>query len=193
MGATAGNGALTAPRRGTRAWRPLAWVADRRVGLVAATGVALAAGLVAAWLTPRGPATTTEALGWIVGTILVGLVAGWLSGTRWSMLLGPIAFTVAFEVGRQGSVGPTVDAVQLGSTYGIIAFVVGRGLTYLLALLPLALGNLVGVQLAAWTHRAGVRPLGIVGWIVVGLGAVCVVGLGALFLRPASTPAVLGA
>ena len=193
MGATTGNAALTGPRRDGRAWRPTAVLADRRLGLVVAIGVALAAGLFAAWLTPRGPATTTQALWWITGSLLLGLALGFVSGTRWSVLLGPIAFVAAFEIGRVGAEGPTVDAVQLGSTYGIIALVVGRGLTYVLALLPLALGSLVGVQLAAWRHRAGVRPLGIVGWIVVVLLAVCVVGLGALFLRPASTPAVVGA
>ncbi|MEX1344365.1 MAG: alpha/beta hydrolase [Candidatus Limnocylindrales bacterium] len=166
---------------------------DRWVGLGAATALAVGSGILAAWLMPRGPATTAEAIGWLVAGLLLGLAMGAISATRWSIVLGAVAFTAAFELGRSGATGPTVDAVQLGSIYGVIAFVVGRLLTYTLALLPLALGGLVGVELAARRHRMGATRLGIPAWVGVIALSVCVVGLGALFLRPASTPAVLGA
>ena len=166
---------------------------DRWVGLGAATALALGTGFLAAWLMPRGPATTAEAIGWLVAGLLLGLVMGAISGTRWSILLGAVAFTAAFELGRAGTYGPTVDAVQLGSIYGIIAFVVGRLLTYTLALLPLALGGLVGVAIAARRHRLGATRPGVLGWVGVLVLSVCVVGLGLLFLRPAGTPAILGA
>ena len=137
--------------------------------------------------------TTVEALGWLIGSLLVGLVVGFSSGSRWSMAIAPAASIVGFELARVGAVGPTVDAVQLGSTYGTIALVVGRGLTLPPTLPATVLGGLLGVQLAAWRHRPGTRPLRVVGWASVGLLTVAVVGLGAAFARPASTPAIVGA
>ncbi len=166
---------------------------DRWVGLGAAMALAVGTGILAAWLMPRGPATTAEAIGWLAAGLLLGLAMGAISATRWSVALGAVAFTAAFELGRAGTYGPTVDAVQLGSTYGIIAFVVGRLLTYTLALLPLALGGLAGVALAARRQRLGATRPGILGWFVVLVLSACVVGMGLLFLRPASTPAILGA
>lgn len=74
-------------------------------------GVVLAAGwgvLVAAW-TPRGPQTTAEALWSIALSLLVGLVAGVVGGSRWSLLTAPLAFVVALETARAGFEAPTVD------------------------------------------------------------------------------------
>jgi pimeloyl-ACP methyl ester carboxylesterase len=102
---------------------------------------------------------------------------------------------VAFEVGRSGTVGPTVDAVRLDTPYGIIALVISRGLHGLLNLLPLAFGVLVGIALAGRlasatgeipSDRRG-RPIGTA---LVGVVTAALVILVAL---PASTPPVLGA
>ena len=164
----------------------------RAVGVIAAVALAVVAGLVAAWLTPRGPVSTPEAIGWMVGALVVGLLAGGLSGTRWAVLLVAAGFTVAFELGRLGTSGPTVDGVHIGSTYGIIALVVGRGFSYLLALLPMLLGVLLGVEGVARLGRSGARPLRIAGWLGAAVLGVLVVGLGLLLLRPATTPPIVG-
>jgi proline iminopeptidase len=194
MGAMAGSGTLRASETRNEGGRRIGIAGlDRRIGLIAALAFAFGAGVVAAVVAPRGPVTTNEALGWLVGSLVVGILVGFGSGTRWSAILGPVVSVIGFELARMSAVGPTVDAVQLGSTYGIIAAVVGRGLTLTLTLPAMVLGSLLGVQLAAWRHRPGVRSLRIVGWAVVGLLTISVVGLGAAFARPAGTPAIVGA
>ena len=168
-----------------------AWT-DRRMALPVAVSVAVLGGWVAAWLTPRGPATTADALFWIMGTLLLGLVVGLVLGSRWSVLVAPIPFFVAFELARAGTPGPTVDGIHLGTMYGIIAFVVGRGVTYVLALLPMIVGSLYGVELAARLGRPGTRRLGWPGWILVVVASVAVSGLVVLLARPPSTAPIVG-
>lgn len=165
---------------------------DRLRDLALATGIALVAGVVAAWLTPRGPVTTVQALGWIVAGLGTGIAVTFVARSRWAILIAAIAFTLAFEIGRAGTSGPTVDGLQLGSIYGLIAFVVGRGVSYLLALLPLLLGGLLGIALAATLDRRHVRPLGIIGWLGVAVSGLAVVGLGVMLVRPPSTAAIIG-
>ena len=60
--------------------------------------------------------------------------------TRWAMVLAPVSFVAVFELARIGAVGPTVDRIHLSSTYGILAFAVGRGFHGLVALVPMLLG-----------------------------------------------------
>lgn len=165
----------------------------RGLGLALSTGVAAAAGIVAAVLTPRGPVTTAEALAWMAAGLLVGLACGYLLRSRWALLLAPLAFAVAFELGRLGATGPTVDAVQLGSTYGIIALVVGRGLTYLLLLPAMLVGGLLGVELAARLSRVGAPRLGILGWLLVVALGIITLGLAFLFAQPARIAAIISA
>jgi hypothetical protein len=109
---------------------------DWRIGLAVAALLAAVAGLISAWLTPRGPVTTPQALTSMLTALLVGLGAGLVMGSRWSMLVTPAVFVGVFEVAQLGVDGPTVDGIQLGSTYGIIAFVVGRLFHGVLVLLP---------------------------------------------------------
>ncbi len=75
---------------------------DRRLGIVATLGLGVSWGLIAAWWTPRGPLTTGEALSSMAISMAIGLGAGLLMRSRWAMLLTPVAFAVAFEVGRLG-------------------------------------------------------------------------------------------
>lgn len=168
-------------------------VSDRRVALAVTLAIAAIAGIVAALLTPRGPITTADALAWMVGALVVGVLCGLIHGSRWSVLLAPAVAIVAFELARLGTDGPTVDAVHLGSTYGIIAFVVGRGVTALLAIPTMMLGALLGVELAARRGRPGTSHLGIAGWLVAILLAVGMGGLAFAVSRPASTPPVVAA
>jgi pimeloyl-ACP methyl ester carboxylesterase len=101
-------------------------------------------------------------------------------------------FAATFEIVRAGTPGPTVDGIHLGSTYGIIAFVVGRFFTYLLALLPMLVGGALGVALAARLRREGSRPLGILGWGLTVVSAVIVFALAFGIAQPGTTAPVLG-
>jgi len=117
-----------------------------------------------------------------------------VSRSRWAMLLTPGAFMVVFELLRIDAVGPTVDAVRPGSTYGLVAFAVGRGLHGLLALLPMVLGAALGAGLARRLSapraddppRRG-RALVTVRRSVAALTGLALVLLAAQVARPAST------
>lgn len=175
------------------------WADQRRVwglALLAAGGY----GLLAAWWTPRGPLSSFEGLTAMALGLLVGLVAGVLLRSRWAMVMAPVAFAVVFELARFGVSGPTVDGIHLGSTYGIMAFVVGRGLHGLLTILPMVLGAALG---AAWTrrrlsyaraHRGLLGGLGL--WLRRGVAvvtAVSLVALAAFVARPATTDPIVDA
>jgi hypothetical protein len=108
-----------------RAVLDLLW-SDWRVGLLAAVALAAGLGLISAWLTPRGPITTGEALTSMGAALVIGLGTGLVMGNRGSILVTPVVFAAVFELARLGVEGPTVDAINLGGTYGIIAFVLGR-------------------------------------------------------------------
>ena len=73
------------------------------------------------------------------------MAAGLTTGRHWSMLLTPAVFVMAFELARLRVDGPTVDSIHLGSTYGIIAFVLGRLFHGVVVLLPMILGSVLGV------------------------------------------------
>lgn len=162
-------------------------------GLAAAAALVALAGLAVAWLTPRGPITAADALMWMGLALVAGLVGGLVTGSRWSLLVAPLAFLVAFELGRTGTPGPTIDAPHIGSTYGILALLVGRGITWLLALPSMLLGARWGVELAARAGRAGTPRMGTLGWSVSGLVALAVIVLAVSIAGPASTAPIMGA
>ena len=112
------------------------------------TALGLLWGAAAGLWTPRGPLTISQAL-WSVGlSVAVGLAAGWLSRSRWAMVLAPAGFVAALELARWGTV-----PVHL-STFGVLSAVTGRGLHGLLSVMPMALGAVYGAAIA----RGGVRP-----------------------------------
>lgn len=154
-------------------------------------------GLAAGWWTPRGPLTIPEALATMVIALIVGVISGAALGSRWAMLISPALFTVVFEVTRLGIDGPTVDGVTI-STYGLLAFVVGRGFHGLVGLLPMVLGAAIGAGLARWRHTRGSRTRGATGGTyvrraVAAVTAGALIGLGILISRPAATAPVLDA
>jgi pimeloyl-ACP methyl ester carboxylesterase len=175
-----------------RARDALALGSASRLAWLAAVASPVIAGVVAAAVTPRGPDSQATALAWLVGTCLVGLVGGALTGSRWSLLLTPAVFAVAFELARAGTQGPTVDQLQLGTTYGLIAVIVGRGFTYLLAILPMWLGSALGLALAAGLGHARARRLGLPGWGLTAIVGVVVVALAVGLTRPATTAPIAG-
>jgi len=128
---------------------------DRRAGLVLGIAIPALAGLLTALVMPHGPATAVQALLVMATSLIVGLAAGWGLGSRWAMIVAPLAYVVACELGRLGAVGPTVDAPRLDSAYGILGLVLGRGFHGLLAFGPMMLGASFGA--AAW-RRADAPP-----------------------------------
>jgi pimeloyl-ACP methyl ester carboxylesterase len=165
---------------------------DRRIGWAVAAAIAIGAGSFSAWLTPRGPVTTTGALVSVAAAGLVGVAAGLATGSRWSLLVAPVVFVSVFELARLGVDGATVDAIHLGSTYGIIALILGRLLHGVLVLAPMILGCVYGVWLAARLGRKTSTRGGAVGWTLAGLATVALVVVAALIARPATTPPIVG-
>ena len=165
-----------------------------RRGWVAAIGLAALWGAAAGLLTPRSPQTTAAALTAIVVSLAVGLTGGLLTRSRWAMLVAPVVFAVAFEVARMPLDGPTVDVPHL-STYGVFAFVVGRGFHALLSLLPMTLGAAWGAFAA--TRRGGHLHAGrvrsVLRWTALTASAGMVIGITLLVARPASTAPITGA
>jgi len=179
--------------------RPRRAMVDRRLGLGVAVAVAVAAAwaAVAGWWTPRGPISGAEGLVTITVSLLVGGAAGLATRSRWSMLLVPAVFVLVFELVRSRAAGPTVDGLHF-STYGIMAFVVGRGVHGLLALVPMVLGAALGAGLA---RRLGAEQVRAHGRARVGLyvrrGVAAMAGIGLVLLavlvaRPSDTEPITG-
>jgi proline iminopeptidase len=144
--------------------------------------------------TPRGPLTTAGALVAMVLGLATGVLVGVALRSRWAMLLAPVLFVAAFEIMRAGLTGPTVDGIHLTSTYGIMAFVVGRGFHGILVLLPMLLGASLGAALARRKRQAPDSAASFAVWlrrIVAGTTAVTLVALAAFIARPASTDAIV--
>lgn len=166
---------------------------DWKLGAGAAAGAAALAAMVVGWWTPRGPMTTTQVLTSIVIGALVGVTAGVAMRSRWAMLLAPVVFVAVFEVARVGSDGPTVDGIHPASTYGIVAFAVGRGFHGVVVLVPMllgaAFGSALGRRVSGDSHsRDGRARVGrYVRRTFAGAATIAMIGLAAGAARPAST------
>jgi proline iminopeptidase len=178
-------------RRTMRTVLKLFW-SDWRIGLAVVVVVAAGAGLIGAWLIPRGPVTTPQALTSMAAVLLVGVAAGLVMGRRWSMLVTPAVFVIVFELARLGVDGPTVDAIHLGSTYGIIAFIVGRLIPGVLVLAPMILGTVYGVSFAVRLGRDASATMGAAGWILTGLTTMTLIVVAVFVAWPATTPPIVG-
>jgi pimeloyl-ACP methyl ester carboxylesterase len=174
---------------GERSEQAASWTA-RLPGLAAAAAVALLLGWLSAQLAPRGPINAEQALLVMVLALLAGAVGGLLVRSRWVLLVVALGTVVGVEAGRL-DLGAASLAFRLDNAYGIIAFVLSRGLHGLLALLPMTLGVLAGIGLA---RRLGLTPARPARRPPIGsvLLVLLVVGLAVLVILPASTPAVLG-
>ncbi|AKG54249.1 hydrolase [Dehalogenimonas sp. WBC-2] len=161
-----------------------------RIGV--AIGIAAASGLLSAWLTPRGPITASEALVSLIGALVIGIVGGFFTKTRWSMLVMPAVFIIVFELVRLGTDGPTVDGIHLGTTYGIIAFVLGRGVHALIVILPMILGVVIGVMIAMQLGRSRIGVVGRIGQIFTSLGMLALIAFTFFIAQPAHTEPILG-
>jgi pimeloyl-ACP methyl ester carboxylesterase len=166
---------------------------DWRIGLLTAIVLAAVAGLLSTKLTPRGPVTTSQALWSLALALVLGLAVGLVMGSRWSILAAPLTFMVVFELARRGIDGPTVDTIHLNSTYGIIAFIVGRLIHGLLVLVPMMVAAWFGVALAHRLGNQNAAALGFSGWALAGLFVLGLVMLTFYLTRPATTHPIIAA
>lgn len=172
----------------------------RRIAIGIAAAVAGIFGVILGLTMPRGPLTTPQALIALLSSLLVGGIAGVVMRSRWATLLAPAVFMVVFELVRVGTDGPTVDAINLSSSYGVIALVVGRGFTGLLTVLPMLLGAVYGAALSRRIDRSTVVPstsqLSHRIWrgarrAAATMTAVAVIALAVFIARPAGTDPIL--
>jgi proline iminopeptidase len=180
----------TAVARRTSLLMPRLESLDRRVAVAVAIGIALAAGVLTAFVAPRGPTTTLNTLFIMVGALTIGIVGGLLGRSRWMLLPIAAAYIAGVELGRLGIVGPSL-AIRFDNPYAIVALVLTRGVHGLLILAPLAFGLLLGIALArrvGWSPSSAHRRLP-VGTGLVGFAAVA---LAVLVAWPATTPQVAG-
>ena len=185
--------APAAPARG-QAMRALPIWQDRRLGVALAIGIAALAGVLVSATLSRGPTTQALALLVLVGGAIVGVFAGLAMRSRWAMLLAPLIHILALELTRPQLLGPTVGTIRLDTIYGVLAFVLGRGLYGLVAILPMLLGAYLGAVLAR--ELSGVaRPArhALVRWMPIALATLILGALAVWIALPASTPPILGA
>jgi pimeloyl-ACP methyl ester carboxylesterase len=169
------------------------WWSDWRLGVLAAFALTAGFGLISAWLAPRGPVTTSEALISMGAALVVGVGAGLVLANRWSILVTTVVFAVVFELARLGVEGPTVDAINLSGMYGIIALVLGRVVHGLLVLAPLALGSVYGVSLAGRLGHTSSATMGGLGWTLTGMMTLAIAAMAFFIAIPASTAPIVGA
>ena len=166
----------------------------RRLGWT--LGLAALSGVVFALMLPRGATTQGQALALLAGGLSVGLLAGAIMRSRWALLIAPLfhaAFhLLALEFVRPALLGPTVGAIILNEVYGVLAFLLGRGLYGLVVLVPMVLGASLGVFMARRNIRISSTSK-IPRWIVPGLIVVVLVALIVQIALPARTPPILGA
>lgn len=179
-------------------WIRSSWINGATTVIVLAGG----AGFILSKAMPRGPVDAAQTLVVMAVCLATGLMAGFALPSRWSVLLAVLSHIAAYELGRMGAVGPTVDLPRLDSTYGILALVLGRGFHALVGLLPLVYGASLGARISRHAMPAAalnnsslqvadLRGL-IVGWAFTVLIGIALIVLAVLVALPASTPPIIG-
>ena len=163
-----------------------------------ATAAAVLLGLSIAHTMPRGPTTASQVLIVMVTSLALGGGAGWMLRSPWAIVLAPLAYMLAIEVGRFAIVGPTVDGLRLNETFGILALILGRGFHGLVGVLPMMLGAYWGWAIArsGAGHKIPLMEAIRAGdkCAISAIGATLGLGiLALLMLLPATTPAILDA
>lgn len=166
---------------------------ERWKGVLVALGAAGVLSVTAAWLLPRGPVTTPQALALLAGALVVGGLAGWLVRSRWSLAIGPLVFVAVYELRWLGVDGPMTDAPSFDSVLGPLVVALGRGWLAVLVLLPMTVATLWARRLVRPRAPADTAGAGRPGWIGLGLAGLAVVALAAALVRPDSTPAIVDA
>jgi pimeloyl-ACP methyl ester carboxylesterase len=167
-----------------------------------ATSASLLLGLSIAYTMPRGPTTASQALIVMVTSLVVGCGAGWIMRSPWAMVLAPLAYMLAVEVGRFPIGRPTVDGLRLNEAFGVLALILGRGFHGLVGVLPMILGAYWGwvipSEIFANARSGTGNKIPLMQTILAGnqraIGATLGLGiLALLILLPATTPAILDA
>ncbi len=187
-----------APPRAAHTWDQLRDVVSHarlRQRFAAVTALAALTGLCIGLTMPRGPVTSAQALVLLVIGVLVGFASGLILHSRWAMLLAPAAQIIVFELARLGASGPTVDGISIDGTFGLLAFIVGRGFYGLVGVLPMIVAAASGAGLARRSEPHRERRLrSRIGFYlrrgVTALAAVAVLGLVYLLVQPASVPPI---
>lgn len=187
------SGASQAPSLLGAIWR------DGRVAAATGIGLAVLSGLLVALAMPRGPVTTAQTLALLVIGLFTGVVVGLVLRSRWAILLAPVAHLVAFELGRLGATGPTVDGLHLETATGIMVTLVGRVFYVVVGLVPMALGGIYGAAFARRLANGEARPRApwrSAAWYArrgtAGLATAGIAALAVLIAWPASVPPVPG-
>jgi proline iminopeptidase len=180
--------------------RPLQWRAmllrirgNRWLPVAAVVAIGALTAFLSSLPMPRGPVTSEQGLAVIALSVGVGLLGGYITRSRWAIVLMPLSYIVAYEASRVGIAGASLDGIRLDSVYGLAALVTGRGFHGLLALVPMAAGISLGVAFAnrGRTRRSWLRRLLTATPRV--LLALFVVLMAIAVAMPASTPPVLDA
>ena len=151
----------------------------------------LTMGVFGALLTPRGPVTEIQALTWMFVSALAGILVGIVTKSRWSILLAPAGHILIFELVRIGVDGPTVDLIHPGSTYGIIAFIVGRFIPGLIVVSPLVMGVVFGGWLGSRYFANSTFSPSLTYISFSSLGTIGVIALAVIIALPAGTSPIL--
>jgi proline iminopeptidase len=160
--------------------------------LIAIT-IASLVGFLFAKYAPRGPITTSQVLTTLASGLMVGLMCGVIAQNRWIYLAAPAFFWTFFEISRFGTSGPTVDTFNLRSTYGIIAFILGRLIPFLLTVIPMLVGIRYGLWLKARASETFSIKFSVINWVVTIIATVVVILVAYLFARKPVTAPILGA
>jgi proline iminopeptidase len=175
-------------RAGMGAGSDTTWARDHAVAVVSVAAFALASGVTM----PRGPVTSGEALATMLVAALVGLLVGAASGRRWSVLAAPVVFVLVFELARLGASGPTVDVLSGNGILPWMAFLLGRLVHGVVAIGPLVVGTLLGIEVAARRGSRRARPLRAAAWVATVALALALVAFAGAVARPPTTAPILG-
>lgn len=162
-------------------------IQDRRLGWTAALAAAVLWGVLVVFTMPHGPATARQALVVMFLGLGVGGFAGLAAPSRWALLAAPAAHLVSMELLWLNVPGPTVDGLRFDNIFGILAFILGRGLYFMVGVMPMLLGM---VAARTWTTAKSGKGAKWNWAILFAMGFIIVAVLIAI---PASTPPILGA
>src|SRR5690606_610464 len=99
-------------------------------------------------------------------------------------LVAPLAYMAAVELARRGLAGPTIGPIRLDQTFGILAFILGRGFHGLVGLLPMLIAVGRGMRLARQLSGQTAWPSSLLGWLPMAGVAVVLIALVVLILLP---------
>lgn len=149
--------------------RPAAERAARLV-LAALLGGTFAA--IWALIEPRGPVSGIQAVALMASALVTGWLAGRVTGSRLTAVIVPLAHLVGFELVRGYCQLPTAGAPPSATSFGLVAFALGRVIPWLLAMVPLALGVGWGARRLPlhrrWPLLAASTALAVLsGWLLI--------------------------